>query len=167
MVKGPACPTGEPDAGVANAAKGLLSWGQWQESVIAPSVFPWIPCVVRPFTPLELLSALDVPAVRIKAADVPTMDLWGRELSLPFKVWVEVLIWVRSILGKQKHSLEEQVDPEAKQIKLALPSSTAVTDVGTDGDTPPQADLQQANQKHDDAEFRFTYGMIVRGKTRT
>jgi hypothetical protein len=88
----------------------------------------------------------------IKAADVPTMELWGRELSLPFKVQVEVLAWVCLILGRQKRSLEEQINPEANRVKLASPTSMAVTAVGTDGDTPPQANLQQANRKHDDAK---------------
>jgi hypothetical protein len=169
-VRGRACTTGEPGAGVVNTAKGLLNWGQRRGSVIAPTVFPWIPWVARPLSPSELLSALDVPAVIIEA-DVHTMKLWGRELSLPFKVWAEVRAWVCSIIGRTKRPFEDRVDPDAKRAKLwnpdvqranhGVPALETARCISTDGDTPPQDNLTMM------PKFRFTYGMTVQGETRT
>jgi hypothetical protein len=98
------------------------------------------------------MGALDVPAVSIKAADVPTMELLGRELRLPFKVRAEIRAWVCVIIGQWKRPLVDRVDPDAKRTKLGVLTSETVTAVGTDGDTPPRDNLRQANQKHDDAK---------------
>ena len=118
-VGGRTCPEGEPTDGATNTAKGLLNWNQRRGSVAAPSVFPGTPWVTRKLTDSEFLAALDVPATRAKTADVPTAQLWGRELRIPFKVRLEVCDWVCSLAraGSRKRLSTEGDQREAKRPK--------------------------------------------------
>jgi hypothetical protein len=73
--------------GDINMAMGLLSWKGRRGSVVAPSVFPSAPWVRRRLTNVELLGAMDVPAIQIKKALPEERERWVKELTPPFKIW--------------------------------------------------------------------------------
>ena len=89
----------KPEEGTHNTYLGLLDWSQRHESVVVPMVYPWAPQVARPLSNPELLTALDVPATKIKGAGPDMAQRWAKEITLPFKVRAEVSEWLYSLLA--------------------------------------------------------------------
>ena len=120
-----------PGAGDINTARGLLGWSRRRDNVVAASVFPQSPWVIRPLTNDEFLAAMDVPATRIKDAGEVEKTLWRKELRLPFKVRMEVCDWVCSAgveRGDHKRAASADVPLRAaKRIKGGAARDTALT----------------------------------------
>jgi hypothetical protein len=86
-----------------NTPLGLLSWSRQHDQVIAPSVYPGQPYVLRLFlSDQELLAALDVAAPKIKGPDETTLCVWAKQLRLPMKVRAKVCEWVHRILNRSE-----------------------------------------------------------------
>jgi hypothetical protein len=103
-----------------NMPKRLLSWkGRWA-SVVAPPVFPSTPWIRRRLTTVELLGAMDVPAIRIKRVLPEELERWVKELALPFKVWAKAVDWAMKLAGTKwcKWALEEGPEQETKRAKV-------------------------------------------------
>ena len=66
--------------------------------VKAPTMYPNCPYVLRHLESKELLLALDIPGMRIKEAGESILNLWVKELTLPFKVRHEVHEWVYKVV---------------------------------------------------------------------
>jgi len=170
-VGGRTCPEGEPTDGATNTAKGLLNWNQRRGSVAAPSVFPGTPWVTRKLTDSEFLAALDVPATRAKTADVPTAQLWGRELRIPFKVRLEVCatgfaVWP----GPEAENAcrQREINGKPSGPRPCVQATQHHQQGGRQVPPTPRFSMtfNWPTENTMMPKFRFTFGMIVRGKTR-
>lgn len=163
-LSGKPCDGEDSMEGGDNTPSGLLDWSRRHSAVVAPTVYSSSPYVERCLSVRELLSALDAPTEKVKAATGPELSQWARELTLPFKVrrevceWLYILVTQRdpnesSTMGKAKRPAEGPFGPEAKRLRRAEENPVEKTcSIPPQGVSSNDPQSQQKAAKHDDAE---------------
>lgn len=107
-------------------------------------VYPWAPYVARQLSDPELLTALDVPAEKIKGAGPEIAHRWTRELTLPFKVRAEVSKWLYASLTPIRTpkcpACKEPAETSSKRQKAEMGHPEVVSTTPLSYNLPPAKD---------------------------